>query len=102
MKPTEDFLRAGLTAEVASCPCDTNGDGDCGRIACPYCGVAPRLTIQGDDDSEYHGHFPWRGLLCAASVAFCIWLVLWLLLASVPQEQRMLHPRPNPVEGHAR
>lgn len=22
----------------AGCPSDTNGDGDCGRRACPYCG----------------------------------------------------------------
>lgn len=26
------------------CPYDTNGDGDCGKYACPHCGVVRRPT----------------------------------------------------------
>ncbi len=29
-------------AEEKPCPNDTNGDGDCGRRFCPYCGGGPR------------------------------------------------------------
>lgn len=27
------------------CPYDTNGDGNCGRRNCPYCGEIPQLNI---------------------------------------------------------
>lgn len=34
----QDLL--GVSGKLLGCPNDTNGDGNCGRPACPYCGIS--------------------------------------------------------------
>lgn len=38
------------------CPNDTNGDGDCGQVSCPYCGKHGRRFVRAEvllTESEY-------------------------------------------------
>jgi hypothetical protein len=48
-EPTDDNEE---TAPVApGCPDDTNGDGDCGKLACPNCGKY-RLNVNVTDTPQ--------------------------------------------------
>lgn len=47
--------QAGLN--TTPCPDDTDGDGNCGKVACPYCGrygkvAASRVTHQSPQDRQ--------------------------------------------------
>lgn len=45
-RPLLDELAAALRGIVGhGCPKDTNGDGDCGRKNCPYCGAQTRAAL---------------------------------------------------------
>lgn len=48
-------LVLAIKAERRPCPNDTNGDGDCGKKYCPYCGV------NSDGTSEVHSDDPAEG-----------------------------------------
>ena len=44
------------------CPRDTNGDGDCGQPACPWCGLqaTPRTRLLADLDILVRGSWDER------------------------------------------
>lgn len=44
------------------CPNDTNGDGDCGQPACPYCGpqATDRTRLLADLDTVVRGNWDMR------------------------------------------
>lgn len=43
------------------CPCDTDGDGNCGRPACPYCGYQNIRELGRDEIAAIETHVPLDG-----------------------------------------
>lgn len=47
LKAANDLMAAALKRVVGHvCPGDTNGDGDCGKRHCPYCGDEIRAALK--------------------------------------------------------
>jgi hypothetical protein len=51
---------AAVKERAAGCPRDTNGDGDCGRPACPLCGLAD-APLPEPDEREITERLPMEG-----------------------------------------
>jgi hypothetical protein len=58
-----DTVNWVLGQQPASCPRDTDGDGNCGRTMCPHCGEYPTHPLTGEPRVsvltwEYRENFP--------------------------------------------
>lgn len=78
-----------MMPNMVPCPCDTDGDGNCGRPACPYCGQCRILELTAAEIQDIETHVPLEGNRVFAFNG------RWLAIHpdSIPELERQLGPQ---------